>query len=91
MVKKFYILPRNFLVVSGSVLKIGTDIHVHWTLSYTQRKIYVDVFFVCDIRSKESFGAPEAMLEVKKPISSENERLLRSFNVLCRDSFVCIR
>ncbi len=33
---------RNFLVVSGSVLKMGMDIH--WTFTYTQGKLCIYTF-----------------------------------------------
>ena len=42
LVKKFCLLPRKFLVVKGSVLKIGMD--THWTFTYTQEKLCIDNF-----------------------------------------------
>ncbi len=42
LVKKFYLLPRNFLAVNGSGLNIAMDIH--WTFTYTQVKLCIDTF-----------------------------------------------
>ena len=39
LVKKFCLLPGNFLVVNCSVLTMGMDIH--WTFTYTHRRKYV--------------------------------------------------
>ncbi len=42
LVKKFYLLPCNFLVLNSSILKIDMDIH--WTFIYTQGKLCIDTF-----------------------------------------------
>ncbi len=68
LVKMFNLLPRNFFVLNGSVLKISMDIHtkdIH--ITYTGEIQCFDtfaIFFACDIRSKERFvcfGAPETV------------------------------
>ncbi len=48
----FYLLPCNFLVVNGSVLKIKMSIH--WTFTYTQEKLCIDTYqsFVSDVKKR---------------------------------------
>ena len=70
LVKKVCLVPRIFLVVNGSVLKIGMDIH--WIFTYTRVDTFT-IFFICDIRSKERFGTPEAVLYVCKFLVDQNE------------------
>ncbi len=36
----FCLFPRNFIIVTGSVLKIVMDIH--WAFTYTQNKFCID-------------------------------------------------
>ncbi len=67
LVKKLYLLP-NFLVVNGSVLKIGMDIH--WRFTYTQEKLWNDNFTILlyVTSSKERFGTPETV-KIKDDLS----------------------
>ena len=44
LVKKFCLLPCNFLVVNGSILKIDMDLL--WTFIYTLEKLRIDTMYI---------------------------------------------
>ncbi len=44
LVRKFYLLSRNSLIVNGTDFKISTDIY--WTFTYTQKKLCIDNFTI---------------------------------------------
>ncbi len=63
LVKKFYLLPCNFLGINGSVVNINVDMHTLNIHLHTREIVYwyLHHIFVCDVRSKEGFGRPETV------------------------------
>ncbi len=78
------VLPINFVVVNGSVLQIGVD--MHWTFTYRQEKLCIYLYqfvFNCDVRSKERFSKPETVKNILKYMRANNAHRLKDLSVIC--------